>query len=269
VLATIAGSPMSRTPPQAHATAPLHPLAPQLEAKLTAHELAIRPAALETSSRVSMHRVVAPAGLLALLDLAGVAAGLSSGHDVLAVIAGILFVPLAAIAVVGAGLLRRDPARLSGAERRAIAAASQWDSKQSWTGPIEFCEERGLVIAAAREAERIVGTPEWRSGVLAEQRVRLNLGAELDQIDEQAHRIALARHVDRSGSPAVDAAWESALNRVAALSAYADGIGGLSGPANQARESDLLAGSAGDELALERLAELTVFLDAGRSEPFA
>jgi hypothetical protein len=265
ILAVIAGSPMSRTPPQARAAAPLRPLPPELEARLPGRALTAAP---DPAATVSARRVVLPATLLALLDLVGVTAGLSTGHYVLAVIAGILFVPLAGIAGIGAGLLRRRPARLTGPERRAIAAASRWDSKQAWTGPIEFCQERGLVIAAAREAERIVSTPGWRSGALGEQRVRLDLVAELDQIDAQAHRIALARHVDRSDSPAVDQAWDTAVDRVAALASYADNLRGLSGPANPARESDLLAGSAGDELALERLAALTVFLDAGRGEPF-
>jgi hypothetical protein len=95
--------------------------------------------------------------------------------------------------------------------------------------------------------------------------VRLNLVAELEQIDAQAHRLALARHVDRIESPAVDRAWDTAVDRVAALAAYADNLRGLSGPANPVRESDLLAGSAGDELALERLAALTEFLEATRS----
>src|SRR5581483_11732184 len=108
--------------------------------------------------------------------------------------------------------------------------------------------ERGLVLTAARAAERIARSATWRSGRLDDQRLHLDLGAELDQIDQQAHRIATARHGTGSGpapgalhlghvltrpdspqsgriggtTPAIDAAWEAALNRVAALTGYAN-----------------------------------------------
>lgn len=271
VLASVAGSPMSRNRPQARAEAPLRPLPPELEAKLAADvdRLPV-PAGAETS----LARVVVPSAVLAVLDAAGVVAGLASGHYLLAVVAGLLFVPLAAIAVIGAGLLRRDPLRLTGPERRALAAASRWDSNLPWSGPLEFCTERGLVIAAARVAERIARSPGWRSSVMASQRVRLDLGAELDQIDEQAHRVAVARHqpgaVPGAGAPAVERAWDIAVNRVAALVAFADNLDEAAavGRDEPVRDTDLLAGSALDELAMERLAALTVYLDATRGEPF-
>ncbi|HVU92572.1 MAG TPA: hypothetical protein VHC23_10080, partial [Jatrophihabitans sp.] len=130
--------------------------------------------------------------------------------------------------------------------------------------------ERGLVIAATRAAARITASPSWRSGRLDEQRVRLDLAAELDQIDEQAHRIAAARTATGpvTADPAVDRAWEAAVDRVAALTAYANELDGYAQRRREeqarlgdpVRDTDLLAGSAQDELALEQLYALTLFL---------
>jgi hypothetical protein len=278
VLATVAGSPMSRPAPRARASAPLRRLAPELEAKLAARADRDRlPATVAASSPQSLRRVVVPSAALAVVDAVAVVAALAAGHWVLAVLAGVLFVPLAGLAVVGAGLLRRDPLRLTSAERRTIAAASQWDTRQQWTGPLEFGTERGLVVAAAREAERITRSPRWTSGALVEQRIRLDLGAELDQIDEQAHRIAVARQQQLAAQPAPDAAvidraWESTLDRVAALSAYADNLDGTA-PVSAAGtdavgNSDLLTGSARDELAGQQMLALWTYLDANRGDPF-
>lgn len=229
VLAAVAGSPMSQPPPRARASAPLRRLAPELEAKLAA-----RAARDQLPTAVQAGR---------------------------------------------AGLLRRDPLRLTLAERRTIAAASRWDSKQQWTGPLAIGQERGLVIAAAREAERITRSPRWNSGALVEQRIRLDLGVELDQIDEQAHRIAIARQQQQAAGPApdatiIDSAWESTVDRVAALCAYADTLDGApSAPIVGERDhavgnTDLLAGSALDELAGEQMLALWIYLDANRGDPF-
>jgi hypothetical protein len=231
VLAHVAGSAISTRPPEVQAAGPLRPLPAALEAKL-----ADRPRALEPASGGVVPRIGA--------------------------------------------LLRRDPRRLTAADRRAIAAARRWESHQPWTGPLASCAERGLVLAAARAAERIAGSPAWRSGRIDDARVRLDLGAELDQIDDQAFRIAQARQaagevavgaVPSGGPPAVAAAWETTLTRVAALTAYANRISGLEQRrrADQAAlgdpvgESDLLAGAARDEFAVNDLVGLTYFLGGG------
>jgi hypothetical protein len=174
------------------------------------------------------------------------------------------------VAVLGARFAAGDPLRLTAADRRAITQACRWQSTQEWTGPLAHCEERGLVIAAARAAERIADSPAWRSGRIDEQRVRLDLHAELDQIDEQAHRVAAARREHGGTAPVIEAAWETALNRVSALTAYAHQLAEYKGPAeltaqgDPVRDSDLLAGSVRDELALDQLAALTNYLDANR-----
>src|SRR3954452_1114464 len=264
VLALIAGSPMAK-PPHVEAAPPLRPLAPELEAKLANRA---DPAAPVTDVR---RRVVVPSALLAGLDAIGVVVAAVTGHVVLEVVAAILFVPLAALAVIGSRA-GQDPTRLTAGDRLAIAAASRWKSRQSWTGPVAYGSERGLVIAAAQAAHRIAGSPAWRSGRLDEQRVRLDLATELDQIDEQAHRIAVARASTGAIGPgadrAVDAAWEAAVDRVAALTAYANELDGyaqrrreeLARQGDAVRDTQLLAGSARDEIAFEQLLALTLFL---------
>src|SRR3954452_24348287 len=241
VLAIIAGSPMSPPAPNANGPSPLRPVPPVLEAKLANRAAAgLEPSGTSYPRAGVWPRVVAPSGALAAADAVGIIAAAATGHALLAVLAAVLFVPLAAIAALGARFAARDPLRLSAADRKAIAAASRWESRQDWTGPFEFGTERGLVIAAARTAERIAGSPAWRSGRLDDQRVRLDLAFELDQIDDQAHRIAVTRHAQGSVSPGAapvaDTAWEAALDRVAALSAYANELDG-----NAQRRRDELA----------------------------
>jgi len=251
VQAVVAGSGLNADP-HLEADVPLRSLPPAVEAKLAARVQA--PAAALDPRR----RVVGPSAALAGLDLVAVIVAAVTGHVVLAIVAAVLFVPLAGLAVMGA---RFAANRLSFAERQQVAAASSWRSRQAWTGR---GEERGLVIAAVDAAGRIARSPAWRSGRLDEQRVRLDLAAELDQIDEQAHRIADAR----ANGADVGAAWDAALDRVAALTAYANELDGYAQRrrAELARQDpvateQLLAGTAGDQLALEQLAALTAFLD--------
>jgi hypothetical protein len=126
------------------------------------------------------------------------------------VVAGLLFVPLAALAIIGAGMMRST-----------TPAASGWDSKQPWTGPLATATERDLVAAAAQVAERIARNPGRRTGTPGEQ--QLDVAAELDQIDEQAYRIAVAKQQTGASDPILDQAWQALVDRVAALDAYADG----------------------------------------------
>lgn len=276
VMAIVAGSPMAGNPPTAQAVAPLRRLPAELEAKLASR--AVLPATTEAPGARVMSRVVVPSALLAVLDAALVVAGIVSGHYVLAVVAAVLLVALIALTILGARVAARDPLRLTAADRRAIARASTWQSVQPWTGPLATCQERGLVIAAARAAERIVRSPAWRSGRLDEQRIRLDLGSELDQIDDQTHRIATARHehgaVELGNAEVVDKAWEATLNRVAALTAYADELDGsaarraaeLTAQGDPVRDSNLLAGSVRDEMAFDQLLALNLFLNANRDD---
>ncbi len=275
VMATVAGSPMARTP-SVTAAAPLRALPAALEAKLATRAVSADGGSGQGRVR---QRVVVPSAGLAVIDAVGIAVGLASGHYALAAVAAVLFVPLAALAAFGARFAARDPLRLTTAERRAIRAACRWQSRQEWTGPLSSCAERGLVIAAARATERIARSSTWRTGRLDEQRLRLDLGNELDQIDDQAYRIAAARHEHGTAAPGsapvVDAAWEATLNRVAALTAYADRLDGydtqrveaLTRQGDPVRDSNLMAGSVRDELAIDELVALTYYLSANLDDP--
>jgi hypothetical protein len=280
VLATVAGSAMAPGPPTAHAAAPLRALPATLEAKLASRAAAgLTPTGPDHPRRRVWQRVALPSAFFAVLDAIAVGALAAAGHVVLAVVAGVLFVPFAVLAVGATRFAVQDPLRLGPAERRAIADAGQWESRQAWTGPLALCEERGLVIAATQTAERIARSPIWRSGRVDDPRVRLDLAGELDQIDEQAHRIAAARHEHATGSPpalgtapVVDAAWDATLTRVAALTAYANELDGadtrhieaMTRQGDPLRDSDLMAGSVRDEMALEQLLALSLFLNANR-----
>ena len=262
VLARIAGTGMSRDPRLA-AAAPLRALPPALEAKLAGDT---------ASPAVDVRRrVVGPSGALAALDVVAVVVAVATGHVVLAIVAGVLLVPLASLAVLG--LRYGNGAAITGADRARIAAASRWSSRQDWSGPLGLGRERGLVIAATDAAGRIAASPGWRSGRLDEQRVRLDLAIELDQIDEQAHRIAAARvaaaPADPAADPALETAWSAALDRVAALTAYADELDGAARRqratmADPVRDGELLTGATLDGFALENLVTLTAFLGAMR-----
>jgi hypothetical protein len=73
-------------------------------------------------------------------------------------------------------------------------------------------------------------------------------------------------------APVVDAAWETTLTRVAALTAYANELDGadtkridaMTRQGDPVRDSDLMAGSVRDELAVDQLLALTLFLNANR-----
>src|SRR3954453_2698331 len=80
-------------------------------------------------------RVVGPSAALAGLDAVGVIVAIITGHVVLAVLAGVLLVPLAGLAVLGARYRSRTSGnRLTIADRAHIASASKWRSRQDWTG---------------------------------------------------------------------------------------------------------------------------------------
>lgn len=272
VLAAVAGSALAQ-PPRVRAGYPLRPVAPEIEVKLAARARDERlPMPGGRGQQADLGKVVVPCALLALVDVIVLIIAIASGHYVFAVLAGVLFVPLAALAAMGAGMMRRDPLQLTVAERRAMAIASRWDSKQAWTGALATTDERGLVIAAARVAERIARSPGWRLDALGEHRLRLDLIAELDQIDDQAHRIALARQQQAGApDPLLEQSWQALVDRVAALTAYADSLDGLAAAqaatvdqlgGDPVRDSDLLAGSTRDQLALEQLYALSLFLNA-------
>lgn len=279
VEAILAGSGGGMQPPQLQAQAPLRALPAPLEAKLANRAAAgLPPIGLDHPRGHVWQRVVLPSACFAGLDAIGALVAAGAGHPILAIGAAVLFVPFAALALLAGQWARRDPLRLTTAERREIHKASRWESHQLWTGPLAHCRERALIVAALRAAQRIARSPAWRSGRLDEHRVRLDVGAELDQIDEQAYRIATARYSGSSGglpvegppNPAVDQAWEAAITRVAALTAYAESLDGLARQqalelqrlGDPVRDAALMGGAARDEIALDNIAALTYFVAA-------
>lgn len=280
VLATIAGSALSMRPPTVQAAAPLRALPASLEAKLAARTAAgLTPTGPDHPRGRVWQRVVLPSASLAAIDAVGAGVLAASDHVVFATIAGVLFVPMAALAGSAARFASRDPLRLTAGDHRAITNASRWESHQVWTGPLSSSAERGLVVAATYAAGRIARSKTWRSGRIDDQRLQLDLASELDQIDDQAHRIASARHEHAPGVPpaqgtstVVESAWEATLTRVAALTAYADQLDGadtrrmqeMTRLGDPVRDSNLMAGSVRDEMAVDQLVALTLFLNANR-----
>src|SRR5207249_2675958 len=83
--------------------------------------------------------------------------------------------------------VRRDPLRLSMSERRAYERAKTWRSDQPW-GP-STGQERRLVSAAVQAVARIVSCHSWTTPALDEHRLRLDLVAELREIDQRAYAL--------------------------------------------------------------------------------
>ena len=170
----------------------------------------------------------------------------------------------------------RDPLRLTHDERHALHQTKRWQSRQNWIGPMSGSIERRLVIVARDLVERIVSSPAWVSGHLAEHRTRLNLGAELDQIDEQAFGLAALRAQVTSGvrvpgdqrAVALEQGWQRLVDRVAGLAVYAERLTDVQQRlARQSAEYEaayadgtvarLVAGSVRDELAADALRSLS------------
>ena len=223
------------------------------------------------------------AGLLALLGLILVLVdgiSLAMGGGIVALI--LTIAGLAALASgVGSGIsisvyANRDPLRLTHDERHALHQTKRWQSRQNWIGPLSGSIERRLVIVARDLVERIVASPAWASGHLAAHRTRLNLSAELDQIDEQAFGLAtlraqLAASVQIAGDQravAAEQGWQRLVDRVAGLAVYAQRLDGVQQRlAREAAEYEaayaegtvarLVAGTVRDELAADTLRSLS------------
>jgi hypothetical protein len=97
----------------------------------------------------------------------------------------------------------------------------------------------------------------------------LDLVTELDEIDDQAYQLAELRHrlgeqLDEHHAAALRQSWDALVDRVSALSAYADRLPALASeraaPADDA-VARLLAGTARDELASEQVRDLTAGTD--------
>ncbi|HEX4224084.1 MAG TPA: hypothetical protein VHZ97_17080 [Pseudonocardiaceae bacterium] len=223
------------------------------------------------------------AGLVALLGVVLLVVGgigLATGGGVAVLIMTVVGL-VALVGGVGSAIpvslyANRDPLRLTHTDRHALHETKRWQSRQNWIGPLSGSVERRLVIVARDVVERIVCSPAWVSGHLAEHRTRLNLGAELDQIDEQAFGLATLRAQLAAGpqvpgdqrAVAAEQGWSRLVERVAGLVVYAQRLDGVQlRLAQEAAEYEaayadgtvarLVAGAVRDELAADTLRSLS------------
>ncbi len=136
-------------------------------------------------------------------------------------------------------------------------AAYEWRSRRPWLGPLVQSVERALLFVAVAVVERIVTSAAWASPHLDDHRVRLDPVLELDEIDDQALRLARLRHQLGAREP-VQPGWAALVDRVAALRLYADRLPAL--------ESELAAQAAADRATLLELNAATLAAGAARDE---
>lgn len=149
--------------------------------------------------------------------------------------------------------------------RPADTGMRGWRSQPGWLGPLAQTEERALVFVAVDVIRRVATSPAWRT--LDEHRIRLDPATELAEIDLRAYELAVLRRQlgDRRDS-VLDGSWTALVDRVAALSIYAERLRELeTEPAAELADEHvarLMAGAAGDELAAGHVRDLTGELPA-------
>ncbi|WP_163510564.1 hypothetical protein [Fodinicola acaciae] len=147
--------------------------------------------------------------------------------------------------------VRTDPLRLSASQCGAYVASTSWQSEQPWNARNCAGPQRRLVAVACDAVDRIVSSRSWPTPALDEHRLRLDLAAELTDIDRRAYLLT-----ETSLPPALEALEA----RVAALACYADELAVADRklavrPENP--EAELLAGAVRDAYATGQLTELT------------
>jgi hypothetical protein len=243
------------------------PLGPPTEAALP-HEPGTRGGLDIGADARRLARILVPGALLALvgmLVLAGVVTAV-------ALVAGVLLAIMVAIVgflgLAGTGMVVAWRLSRRSLSRKEISAS--WQSRQSWLGPLAQSQERRLVFVAVDTVARIAHSDAWASDYTDDHRIRLDLVTELDEIDDQAYQLAALRHrlgeqPDEQHAAAVDQSWNALVDRVSALSAYADRLAALAAEPAISADDDaaarLIAGTVRDELATEQLRDLTTDAD--------
>lgn len=147
--------------------------------------------------------------------------------------------------------VRTDPLRLSAADLRAYDASTSWHSEQPWDTRNSTGPQRHLVAAACEAVGRIISSHSWATPALDEHRLRLDLAAELTDIDRRAYLLT---------ETTLPPALEALEARVAALVCYADEIRETDrklAPPPADPQIELYAGAVRDAYATDQLAELT------------
>ena len=125
---------------------------------------------------------------IGLLDVAAVVTLLITGSAV----AGVAVAVLSAALVVLVLLIAADPLRLTTAQRRSLTAARVWRSSHDWVPPFNETTERVQLARAQQAVGRIAGSAWWWQDSVADLRWGVDLITELDDVDAQAFRLAVA-----------------------------------------------------------------------------
>lgn len=182
-------------PQEVRAKVSLRPLPPEIEAKTSARQP-------DDQSRQAVVKIAAVAAVIGAVGLVVLVLGVVTG-DV-----GLIVIGAGETLIFGGGGIalyryaQLDPLRLTPAQAR------QLEDSRRWTPPAG--SDDALLATATIAAQRIVDSPAWHTGVLADAGVLIPLGPALDAI-------ALAD--------------DTQLTRVAALTAYADSVETLRGGA--------------------------------------
>jgi hypothetical protein len=211
--------------------------------------------------------VVAPA-LLALVGMLLLAGAVTAVALTVGLLLAVMVAIVGLLGLAGGGMVIALRLSRRSSPRDEISAA--WRSRQAWLGPWAQTQERRLVFVAVDTVARIARSNAWASDGLGDHRVRLDLITELDEIDDQAFHLAVLRRKlgdlpDEDHAAALQRSWDALVDRVSALSAYADRLAALQTERNAVAADEavarLLAGTARDELASEQVRDLTAGTD--------
>jgi hypothetical protein len=182
---------------------------------------------------------------------------------------GIVAAAVTAALGAGVGFIRADPLRINRRQHRRLNQDRAWQSPHAWVGGLTQTPERRLLGQAQAAVTTIANSPAWRDERHFEERVRLDLIAELQQIDDQAYRLATLDPAAPADpiDPAAEQARAALAARVDALTTYATSIADVAvGPAplpppDPATEHELQAGAVRDDYARNRLEASRARLD--------
>ena len=278
VLALLPSAPVVGTllVPSINSGAPIVRLDPRLQVKLTARAgMGLDLQGQDYPTRYLWSRAIGNASAAIALDAGLLILAFVFDWALWRAILAIILVVLLCVVGYCVSVTLRDPHRLTRAERRALHRAGHWRSTQAWDGYTTTRPEFQLVREAAKIAARIANSRAWTSSYLDHHRARLDLGAELDRIDEQAFQLARTQ-VDLASAPAASAGltryadalapvWVAAVDRVAALLRYADHVAELDRQLAELALLDrteqqvgrLIGGSVQDEFSTDQLRQLT------------
>jgi hypothetical protein len=241
------------------------PLGPPTEAALP-HEPGTRGGLEIGADARQLARILVPGALLALVGMLVLAGVVTAVALVAGVLLAIMVAIVGLLGLAGTGMVVAWRVSRRSLSRKERKESTSWQSRQSWLGPLAQSRERRLVFVAVDTVARIARSDAWASDYTDDHRIRLDLVTELDEIDDQAYQLAALRHrlgeqPDEHHAAAVDQSWNALVDRVTALSEYADRLAALASEhavrADDEAAARLIAGTVRDELAAGQLRDLT------------